>query len=492
MMIFRKILFYVFLFLYFTICPLLILYTLGYVYQTKGEDPGLVRTGAISISTLPDDAVLFLNDRKLTQKTPAVLLNLVPGNYALRAEKAGYVPWEANFDVTAERVISLEKVILLPEVLKTEAVVDGKTESFFSVRDKETLLVVRGARFRDISLLDLSRRMESPLFKLAGALPAWSDAPVHVYPAPAESRFIWLWVEEGAGHMLRIRLDSRTPEIEEWSALFPVKPDAVEWTEGEDSRVFVLRQGALVQIDLDRKKAQPLFEGVDGFCVYKQKLFVIREGNILRTDTDGGHARKLLDDPMLSKELFEEGKKIRVQAYPEGILIFLNADGALFTNRVPYWIGRRKMRGFSYDNEHGQAVFWSAKRIAALRFPKDTFLREEAFDHKLRKRWVYEDGNDLTQVLWIAGGTQLLFQDGGGLYLFQPMPGLKTSPRLLADAEPGGGLFFSETLGQLYFIEKSSHRLMEMRLVARRELLSAALEAFRDETTANQRKDDAV
>lgn len=68
----------------------------GYRYQTDtGTFSG---TGIISVSSLPDQASVYL-DGHLTTATDDNITSLPPQNYKVRIVKEGYIPWEKDIDV---------------------------------------------------------------------------------------------------------------------------------------------------------------------------------------------------------------------------------------------------------------------------------------------------------------------------------------------------------------------------------------------------------
>src|SRR3989338_1681586 len=107
----RRLLFYGFTVAYFVVCPWTILYALGYVVRPDGGQ-GFVRTGAIAVGGMPADAVVYVNGRRFTERTPTVIRNLLPGSYELRVARRQYQPWVRTVVVDAERVTAQERLIL--------------------------------------------------------------------------------------------------------------------------------------------------------------------------------------------------------------------------------------------------------------------------------------------------------------------------------------------------------------------------------------------
>lgn len=94
------------------ISNMVILFARGYSFDFK--EKRVSRTGIISVSSLPDQASVFLNDRLVTA-TNNNISNLVPGKYTIKVTKEGYSSWEKQVEVKEEQVVPVD-IILFPSV----------------------------------------------------------------------------------------------------------------------------------------------------------------------------------------------------------------------------------------------------------------------------------------------------------------------------------------------------------------------------------------
>ena len=83
MLFLRKLIFYLFVVIYLISCPLLILYSLGYHYKPESKK-SMVETGLIYLSTNPPGALVYIDNQRLTRKTPAILRDFLPGQYQVK------------------------------------------------------------------------------------------------------------------------------------------------------------------------------------------------------------------------------------------------------------------------------------------------------------------------------------------------------------------------------------------------------------------------
>lgn len=118
----RRLIFYLLTLLFLIVAPLTIVYTAGYRYSTKQRR--LVKTGALSVRTAPDDATIILNGKLYKDRTPTLIANLLPGLYDIALEREGYHSWRKTLPVESEGTMFASPVMLLkvasPELLPSE------------------------------------------------------------------------------------------------------------------------------------------------------------------------------------------------------------------------------------------------------------------------------------------------------------------------------------------------------------------------------------
>jgi len=117
----RKILLIVFILIFFTVSPLLVLYAFG--YQLNWQVGNWQRTGMLVIKTEPGNARIYIDGELQTslwtnifQKpgtaitSPAKIKGVFPGEYLVRLELDGYQPWEKRLTVWPNESVFIEDV----------------------------------------------------------------------------------------------------------------------------------------------------------------------------------------------------------------------------------------------------------------------------------------------------------------------------------------------------------------------------------------------
>lgn len=104
-------------FLFLILSLVAISFALGYRFDFSSKR--FIATGMLMIRTEPKDADIYLNGKKIKEQSPVTIRFLLPGEYNVKLEKAGYRPWGKNFSIIAQQVtlasINNEKIALFLE-----------------------------------------------------------------------------------------------------------------------------------------------------------------------------------------------------------------------------------------------------------------------------------------------------------------------------------------------------------------------------------------
>jgi len=110
-LVYRKAVYITFVIIFFITAPIIVLYTSGYRYNlSKGR---IQKTGILIISSIPKKADIYLNSKKVENKsTPAEIKNVLPGDYEIILSKDGYHNWQKKLPVYENFTTFAEKVNL--------------------------------------------------------------------------------------------------------------------------------------------------------------------------------------------------------------------------------------------------------------------------------------------------------------------------------------------------------------------------------------------
>lgn len=85
--------------IFLIITPLLVLFARGFKIDFK--ERRLIKTGTLVVTTEPEKADIFLND-KFHDDTPSSIRFLLPGDYTVRLEKKGYQSWTKRLSIKSQ------------------------------------------------------------------------------------------------------------------------------------------------------------------------------------------------------------------------------------------------------------------------------------------------------------------------------------------------------------------------------------------------------
>lgn len=260
----RKILFYLFVGIYLIVCPLIILRMLGFIHNPQTGQ--FVKTGILYISTNPPGANVFINEIKAPEVTPAVIRDLLPGEYTIRLDMDGYRVWKNSVPLMERKATTLENILLIPTQWNTVPLSNNSFDDMLVLGEGSSLLLWKDMSISSLHLLKLNRFSENYTLN--------SEKPVTSAVFPAESiysraRIIrFFTVEKSPFIVLHIMVDEkqrylwvdtrdRQAHVEDISDLIPLEPLKLRWEPGDERNIFVYLGEKINRIDIRAKAIYP-------------------------------------------------------------------------------------------------------------------------------------------------------------------------------------------------------------------------------------------
>lgn len=464
---FRRVVFCSFLVFYLIGCPLTILYALGYLYR-PGEPEGLVKTGLIYLSTAPSGATIYLNRKRFTEKTPAVLPGLLPGSYRIQLALKNHQPWTEVIPVEEEKATVLERVLMLPLAWSPEKVLAGPFNALVPLPESRLFILSEGSRLEDWVVYDDTweegRRL-LPESSIYGKFSLLSHLMISKSPSfLARVRF------EDDEKTLRIDPRRRQTRIEDLTDLLGDSFGNVEWSPQAEHSLFALSGSSLTRFDLVSKSVRKDFlKNLLGFGLYHKKIYLLDQNyRFERTDLEGEAPEVLFNDPEFSRSLFGS-ENYRIKVLSKDFILFLSEDGGLLTNRFPYRLTDKKVRGFALGPDEKRLLIWTEHDIGILDFSRED-EKKEFFERGARLIWIFKKGHEIRQAWWVYEDSHILFQDDDQLFLIELETYQKPHLLPLVRVRPQTLAHYSEESGKLYFLGTEKGELLAVELVPRREI----------------------
>lgn len=468
----RKIFFYLFVAIYLFSCPLLILYSLGYTLK-PGAEQEIIKSGLIYLSTAPPGAAVYLGNRRYTKKTPAILPDLLPGDYQVGLALKNHRPWMHILPVEAGKATVLERVLLLPEKWKQKVLSSEAFEDLAPVPGSRFFLLAKGLKAKDLFIYNWKEETTKPLFP--------EDSPL--LDARILDRF---QVEESSAFLLRVGnagedrflwVISRKDEIhiKDISDFFSGKPDRVEWDPQVKKYLFAFQNDYLNRINLALQTTEPKFlDRIRGFGLFEKKLYVLKSDNTFeRMGLDGKWEKPLLHDPVLGSSLFGEKGNYQIKVFSDDIILFLGEEGELLGNRLPYRFVDEGVLGLAFYPKLKRVLIWTEDALGVLDFSKQRVElgEKEIFESGPKLTWVFKKGEQIEQAFWVYEGSHILFRDKDKIFLLELETYGKPHLNFLTAVKHKSAIFYSEDLGKLYYLDSTTGNLTSMEILPRWEIL---------------------
>jgi len=270
----RRILYIIFILLFFIITPAVLFYAAGYNFDVKNG--AIERTGILIIKTDPRGAQVHLGDKKKYNwlytffygdkplLTPLKLRNLLPDDYALVITKDGYFDYHKKITLYPGQTVVLDEVTLLKQSVPEQIVSENVIKTALAP-DKNKLAVVT-----DTSLIVVEAN--------TGRL---NPLPLSIAATTADN-FDIVWEQNNRKILLTLpnwpvyNLETGQKEID-IGRYFPIAGARARWSAASDDKIFLLRNNTVYSFSVAEKKYTALFStaGLHDFLVKDGNLYTL-------------------------------------------------------------------------------------------------------------------------------------------------------------------------------------------------------------------------
>lgn len=450
MLFLRKIIFYIFAVIYIIFCPLLILYSFGYILQ-PGTEKGVIGTGVIYLSTAPAGATIYVDGKQHRYKTPTVLRELVPGDYSIKMTLGSYDSWEDVVPVEIEKATVLDKVLLLPEQWDKERLVPGQFRNMITMPDCDYVLLVKGPALSDIYAYNYTNDTMYPLAAPGSVL--GREKVVDHFKVSGSPVIIFKSVSSAGRKLIWAALQDKKSDLKDITEFFKTVPAQIQWQPGQETDLFAFQKDYINRIDLEDKAVYPEYvRKVRGYGLFDGKIYVLKRDNrVLRMNYDKQGKAALLDDPKLGRSIFKGSRFFDIKVLSADFILFTGEKGQLLCNRLPYVVAETGVRGTSAYLPLNKTLFWTKDKIGVLDFTTEE-TGDVEFEIGPTLTWVYTKGRNIKQAFWVYDGSHVLFRDADNIFLLEMEEYGRVKIARLCSVQKNSAIYYSEGTGKLYFI----------------------------------------
>lgn len=388
----RSIIFLLFVFAFLVTAPLLVLYTAGYRFDVAHGR--IVHTAVLSIASTPRNATVLVDETTYTDRTPAVIDTILPGEHLVRLEKTGYLPWETSlsFESREARVMGPISLFLdtQPEL---QEVLPGMIVSAHSESNRFAY-VSQESSWLEVWLVDISLEEKKLLMRL---------------PFDAREQYSLTWSTHGTYILLEQIHDSQsdlyvTRVADGVAQELPVEvtnSQSYWWDLERDDVIYVRTKAGLVRANVQSGSAEILDIEADLVTTYNNQNIILSQSNnrAVISSHDGTTASIITYLPLGNYELVTA---------PKGLLGLHDEQRNRFV-----LIDLEKRDQPILLNEEVNLWKWSAD--------DNTLLFSSGYDLKRYIRSIHETqtitrlSKPITHLDWYPSGSTILYQSDGAI-----------------------------------------------------------------------------
>ncbi|MFA6600749.1 MAG: PEGA domain-containing protein [Candidatus Omnitrophota bacterium] len=472
---FRKCLFYTITLFYAVMCPVLILYALGYIFAPH-IDEGLVKTGLIHLESLPSKAVIRIDHRLQPDRTPATLSDLLPGFHEVEVSSPGYRPWSQRVEVFPGKASIYDQILLVTSDTPSRVLAPGPFKNIVAVPAAKLLILLGGgSKLSEAAVFDLKDHGLVPLFSDPSA---WAGAEVEGIDTVTSSSSVLIRARRGSGKIyLWCDLSKKRPEVRDISVLVSAGPPGdFDWDPREHDLLYTYRQGEVSAIHLREASVRPVIaRNVSAFGLWERGALTVQSGAVVRYEPGRKKFQgEVLETGEAIAALFPEGKTYRMRVLGDDLALFLGAQGELMANRLPYRFADHGVLGVDITGHGEKVVFWTRERIGVLDFSKAR-TRKRFFETGPRVEWIFEAGKQIRRVFWVNEGSHVLYDDEGALWLREAVQTAGAAAERLASVKADASVAYMEETGDIFFLHPKTGALETLGLLPKEKLLGLSL-----------------
>ncbi len=495
----RRILFYLFALVYIVVCPVLILYALGIIF--KPGSTTIQKTGIISLSTFPPDATIYMNNKLYPERTPAVIRNLIPGDYDIKITLPDHLTWSNLLRVEGEKATAAENILLIPKEWSSRRILLNPFENFLSIPKEPFLLLNQGPYLKDLFILrfdkidkDVDRNplSESPFKenpKVIQPLVEIDDplgkSKILKYEIISESPFVFIQAALlGKLKYFWVNLKTNHDNIVDVTDLFPEPPDMIRWDTSDNRSLFTLTNGIVNRIDIRAKAIYPgVLKNILSFTPFDNQLyFLAQDLSLKRANLEGTDSQNLFENTSIQTFLSRD-ETFQLQALKKDLVIFLSENGLLLFNHPPYELVPHDVKGFVFNASDNDLLVWTRNKIGVI----DLSERENKVSRTSQTAaitWLPIEGENIRQAFWVNNGYQILWRDNNTVFICDANNTKNLPANTITSVKKGTTIHYDEQTGRLFYLDPRDHYLVSIDILSSKFLLHLPLpkDKFKDLT----------
>jgi hypothetical protein len=414
----RRLIFWMFFFLFLMISPLVIYYSRGFRYD---KYHGIfIHSGSITIKSSPTSVNVYLNNDLQPTKSLDIINNSItlnglrPGSYTLRVSADGYQDWEKKIEVHSGISTEFWNVILLPKTAELQELGASGIERFFpSPFGKRVAYIKSDENQFQIWFLDVEENNPQMIYSFEN-MKFPDDKLENLEWNFKESYIVSPVIRDNHKDYLIVSADldidpfflSETTKLEDLQK--------ARWSPREKGVIYFLAKSdgknsvGLRKLDIASKETSLVVEDIQAYDFSSSSLYFIRSNNILyNSDLSGENISQITFSPFTENEI-ENGARLIVFDENRQALVTKNCE--LFVRNKATEDTTQKLgeniAGAQFSDDGKKLLFWNSNEIDVL-FLKEWETQPRRKENEIQQ--IIRFSSSIDNVFWYRDYEQVFF-----------------------------------------------------------------------------------
>ena len=470
MQIARKIIFYVFLLVYLFLCPMIILYSFGYIFQPVDQE--IEQTGIIYLSTTPSGARIYLEKKQSDYKTPASIIDLLPGSYDVGIHLLGYRPWKHQVAVCEGRAVVFENIILIPKDLMPEAISSEKDLStLIELPADNSFIIKEGNEVEDFYIYDITDNKIQPLVQKNILKRNFSVNSI--YTLNKNNQVIFQGNTLSSEKYYYFNLSNQPQVLTDITQLINVAPNLIMHSASKENTFYAVYKNYVNSFDIkSMSQDEKYIDKIKGIGLLDDEFIILDKDNSISTwSLDNEQKEILFKNKNLGKNLFKNSNFYEISCLDNQLFLFSGDKGDLIVTVAPYQICDKGVLGVEYYEKTERLLYWTKDTIAMVDFQRDD-QNSILFKDEFEVNNLYENGKNITQAFWVYNATHVLFVDSNSVSLLELSPDSNHHVESISEVKNNSRIIYNDQRGYVYYLNDDGD-LMKLEIISKDKLVFA-------------------
>lgn len=379
----RKILLSAAIFCFLILAPAISFYAIGYRLDLATKS--IKQTGILILESMPKNAEIFLNDKKISQKTPAKIKNLLPGDYKIKIAKNNYISWEKKLPIISRQTTWASYITLFYEMPKTKNLTTRILSNFILTSSSDKLFYfVETGDDKGIFQLTLNEKNKNikifPQSEDLKRLNNFTNSKLDAFSlSPNNQKILLRFLPYG--YLILNLTDNKTIYLSDFTSS---KIENVKFDYDNTEKVYFTNEAGLFQIDLKTKNISPIIVAADilDYETSSSKIFYLaknnKKNNVLLIGLEKRNRKNYPKTKILSKIQNTDNMTLKISS--QGYLAYLDHNRGrlyLYNDGRQKIIAQNSIKNFLWSPQGNKLLYFSDHEIWFYNIQKEETFRLE-------------------------------------------------------------------------------------------------------------------